>query len=74
VKRVALLPQDLHSLPSFPASGQEEGPSYRSFVDHYGDRCWELDAMAPNDLRTRIKEMIEAQILDRAAWERCSVV
>jgi hypothetical protein len=43
------------------------------FVPHYGDTCWELDAMNPNDLRETIKAAIEAS-LDWDAWLRCDAV
>jgi hypothetical protein len=73
VRRIALLPGDLAGLPSFPASDKKKDPRYRWFVKNHGSRCWELDAMDPNDLRERVKTQIEA-LIDREAWERCDAV
>ena len=51
LKRVALRQADLDDLTTFPASDKKKDPRYKWFVENYGDRCWELDAMDPNDLR-----------------------
>src|SRR5262249_588754 len=52
VRRIALLPEQLTDLPSFPASDKKKDPRYSWFVQNYGRHCWELDALDPNDLRT----------------------
>jgi hypothetical protein len=54
---------------SFHASDKRKDPHYRWFVEHYGQWCWELDAMNPNDLRARVREAIVAEI-DQAKWDR----
>ncbi len=69
VERIALLPEDLEILPSFPASTKKSDTRYRWFTSEYGDRCWELDAMDPNDLRDRVEHSIVAEI-EPAAWQR----
>ena len=52
LKRIALtVDTDCAGLPSFPAADKRKDPRYKWFVANYGDRCWELDAMDPNDLR-----------------------
>lgn len=43
------------------------------FRKTYGQLCWELDAMDPNDLRTRVENEINKHI-EPVAWERCRVV
>jgi hypothetical protein len=53
VRRIALTRPDLEGLPSFPATDKKKDTRYPWFVKNYGDRCWELDAMDPNDLRAR---------------------
>jgi hypothetical protein len=81
IKRIALIKDDTRRMPSlsFPASdkgpkkGNKGDPRYRWFVQNYGDRCWELDAMDPNDLRERVKGEIES-LIEWAAWERCDRV
>lgn len=71
--RIALMPGDLADLSSFPASDKEDDSRYRWFVENYGPRCWELDAMDPNDLRSRVEEEILKRI-EPTAWNRCKVV
>lgn len=72
VTRIALLDEDLTRLGpdlSFPANDKRDDPRYKWFVQRFGSRCWELDAMNPNDLRTCVEAHILARI-DRPAWER----
>ena len=72
VKRIAVLQADTLTLGrrlAFPASDKRKDPHYRWFVEHYGDWCWEVDAMNPNDLLERVRGAILAE-LDRAAWDR----
>lgn len=81
LERLALTEQDTHtgSLPSFPADTKgpsKEGkgdPRYRWYVDHYGTRCWELDALSPVILRDRVEQAIVAR-LDLDAWRRAERV
>jgi hypothetical protein len=49
--RIALTRGQVRGLPSFPASDKKDDKRYEWFVTNYGKRCWELDAMDPNDLR-----------------------
>jgi hypothetical protein len=49
--RIALTRVQVAGLPSFPASDKRKDPRYGWFTANYGDQCWELDAMDPNDLR-----------------------
>jgi hypothetical protein len=68
--RIALTENDLADLPGFPASDKAADSRYRWFVANYGDECWELDAMNPNDLRDRVEEEIKERI-EPIAWARC---
>ena len=72
-KRIALTEDQVNGLPSFPATDKKKDPRYKWFVANYGSRCWELDAMDPNDLR----ECVEAEIrelIEPVAWRRCEIV
>ncbi len=72
IRRIALTQVDTRRLGrnlSFPASDKEDDPRYQWFVDNFGDHCWELDAMNPNDLRERVRQAVRAE-LDHAAWDR----
>jgi hypothetical protein len=71
--RIALLPEHLADLPSFPASEKKKDTRYGWFVRNYGDRCWELDALDPNDLRAMVDAAIRERI-EPVAWKRCRVI
>lgn len=49
------------------APARRKRPSW--FVERFGSRCHELDAMDPNDLRARIVQQIRSR-LNLPAWER----
>jgi hypothetical protein len=73
VKRIALKRSDLLRLPSFPASDKKKDPRYKWFLENYGTRCWEIDAMNPNTLRNRVERAI-LSLIEPTAWQRCKVV
>jgi hypothetical protein len=73
LRRIALTRAQVTDLPSFPATDKRKDPRYKWFVANYGDRCWELDAMDPNDLRDCVEEAIK-ELIEPEAWERCEVV
>jgi hypothetical protein len=62
---------DYPDLPSFPAADKRGDSRYRWFVENYGHRCWELDALSPPVLRERVEQAIRRYI-DWEAWERCA--
>ena len=70
LKRVALTEDQLHGLPSFPAADKKKDKRFAWFAKSYGDRCWELDAMDPGDLRACVKNEIE-RLIEPTAWARC---
>jgi hypothetical protein len=73
LKRIALTPAHVRRLPSFPATDKRKDPRYAWFVANYGDRCWELDAMDPNDLRDVVEKEIK-KLIEPVAWRRCEIV
>jgi hypothetical protein len=73
LRRIALTAKQVARLPSFPASDKRKDPRYKWFVANHGRRCWELDAMDPNDLRNCVKRAI-VKLIDPVAWQRCEVV
>jgi hypothetical protein len=73
VTRVALTLGQTNGLLSFPASDKEKDPRYKWFAANYGKKCWELDAMDPNDLRATVEGAIEDEI-EPEAWKRCAKV
>jgi hypothetical protein len=76
VKRIALVRDDCTLLgrkPAFNVKEKKLDPRAPWFRKTYGQLCWELDAMDPNDLRLRVEEEIIRHI-EPVAWERCRVV
>jgi len=73
LKRIALTREHVNGLPSFPATDKKKDPRFKWFRSNHGDRCWELDAMDPNDLRACVKREIK-KLIEPVAWERCEVV
>lgn len=69
VRRIALTSDDTVNLPSFEVETKARDPRYNWFRSRHGQRCWELDAMSPVDLRERVSGEI-ASLLDHAAWNR----
>jgi hypothetical protein len=71
--RIALTPNQTLGLPSFSASDKRKDPRYSWFVERYGKRCWEIDAMDPRDLRECTEEWIQ-NFIEPTAWARCETV
>lgn len=71
IKRIALRDEDVYygSLPSFSAETKTGDSRFRWFVNNFGTKCWELDAMSPVVLRQRIQLEI-ASYLNLQAWIR----
>lgn len=73
-KRIALLPDQVRGLISFPASDKSKDSRFKWFTQNYGSNCWELDALDPNTLRGIVEDEIRNRIYDEEAWERCEQV
>ena len=76
IVRVAIDEQDTTAtagVPSFPASDKTKDPRHRWYVENYGPRCWELDALSPIVLRNRVDAEILKR-LDVAAWNHAITI
>jgi hypothetical protein len=73
LRRIALTREHVNGLPSFPATDKRKDPRYKWFRSNYGARCWELDAMDPNDLRDCVEKAI-LELIEPVAWERCELI
>ncbi|OLB72049.1 MAG: hypothetical protein AUI16_21440 [Alphaproteobacteria bacterium 13_2_20CM_2_64_7] len=73
LKRIALTREHVKKLPSFPATDKRKDPRYKWFCTNYGKRCWELDAMDPNDFRNCVQAAIK-KLIEPVAWKRCEIV
>jgi hypothetical protein len=71
--RIALTRMQVRRLLSFPATDKKKDPRYSWFRSNYGDRCWELDAMDPNDLRNCVEGAI-TELIEPVAWQRCEII
>jgi hypothetical protein len=70
IKRIAIVQDDCTpELPSFSASDKSKDPRYKWFTSNFGTRCWELDAMDPPVLRSRVEEAIKEHI-EWQQWNR----
>jgi len=69
VKRIALTIEQVKALNLAPNPTKKTDPRARWYVDSYGDRCWELDAVEPNTLRDIVAKAIEAYI-DKDVWNK----
>jgi hypothetical protein len=67
-ERIAIQEPDTKHLPSFDADTKSGDARHAWYVKRYGRKCWELDAMDPNNLRDRVREQIETR-LDLRAWD-----
>jgi hypothetical protein len=73
LRRVALTRRQVSGLPSFPVTDKRKDPRYQWFRANYGDRCWELDALDPNELRDCVEGEI-VKLIEPVAWHRCEAV
>jgi hypothetical protein len=73
LRRVTLRREHLHNLPSFSASDKAKDTRYNWFVRNFGNRCWELDALDPNELRDLVELAIMIEI-EQEAWQRCTLI
>jgi len=54
--RIGLAAGDLQSLPSFDPESKSQDPRFGWFQKSVGTLCYELDAVSPPDLRSRVEE------------------
>src|SRR5262245_41217086 len=73
LKRIALTRGQVVGLPSFPATDKRKDPRFKWFRTNHGSRCWERDAMDPNDRRDCGEQAIR-ELIEPKAWARCEVV
>jgi hypothetical protein len=75
VARVALDSDDVYSgnLPSHPVDTKTGDPRYPWYIERYGDRFWELDALSPVVLRERVERQI-VELINQEVWQRTQLV
>ncbi|MBW8067619.1 MAG: hypothetical protein GJU73_09260 [Ferrovum sp.] len=69
--RVALDADDIATgttLPSFDLDTKKQDPRHQWFAERYGGKCWEVDALSPVILRSRVEAHIRS-FINLDAWE-----
>jgi hypothetical protein len=69
VTRLAIHPQDIAAFKLPPLRVKETDSRAAGFRREYGEECVELDALPPDELRSRIRQAVTG-LLDVAAWNR----
>jgi len=68
VRRVALSYDQVRQYDLIPNPVKQADRRSSAYVSRYGDQCWELDAIEPNELITLCRMAVDTLIHDRAAW------
>ena len=68
VKRVALTIDQVRQYDLIPNPTKVTDSRAAGYMDQYGDECWELDAIEPDELVRLVKEAVEGQVTDWDAW------
>ena len=61
-----LLPGKARHLP--PNYAKESDSRYEKYREQYGEECWELDALSPEDLHREVAQAVNA-FVDRQLWD-----
>jgi len=73
IKRLAIHAADIARFKLPPLRVKATDSRAADFLRRYSNRCVELDALPPSELRRRIKEAVTS-MLDRALWDRAVMV
>src|SRR5215831_5435 len=69
MKRLAIHPADIAKFNLPPLRVKETDSRANGFLRKYSNRCVELDALPPVELRNRIRQAIET-MMDKGLWDR----
>lgn len=72
-RRIALTHDDLASLPSFDPETKRKDPRFSWFMKAINTKCYELDAMPPPELRSRVDDEI-CDLIDFDLWDHAKMV
>jgi hypothetical protein len=75
IRRVSVSWSDIyeHDLPSFSAASKAQDPRHKWFVDNFGHKCYELDALPPPILRQNVEDDI-LEFIDMPTWEHSAAI
>ncbi len=68
LRRIALTEEQTGPLPHFSVEDKKKDPRYKWFKQTHGNRCWELDARDPRQLRELVESEIKA-LIDEDEWK-----
>jgi len=68
-ERIGVLPEDIEKFNLMTLPVKHSDTRAKAFIEKYGHKCVELDALPPNELKRRIREVIGKNI-DVEKWER----
>jgi hypothetical protein len=68
VRRVALNYDQVKRYSLIPNPVKQADRRSSAYISQYGDQCWELDAIEPNELITLCRTVVDSLIVDRDAW------
>jgi len=68
VRRIALTYDQVKQYSLIPNPVKQADRRSNGYVSQYGDQCWELDAIEPNELITLCRTVVDSLIVDRDAW------
>ena len=68
-ERLALNADDFEKFNLIPLETKKLDKCRQKFIDEHGEQCAELDALPPNELRRRIRDVIESHI-PKCRWKR----
>lgn len=68
VRRVALTYDQVKQYSLIPNPVKQADCRSNRYVSQYGDKCWELDAIEPNELIRLCRTAVESLIVDKDSW------
>jgi len=69
VKRIALTYDQVQQYNLIPNPTKLADPRSNAYISQYGEECWELDAIEPDELVRLCQQAVGNQIVDHNAWE-----
>lgn len=69
VQRIALTHQQVQEYNLTPNPTKSADPRATGYTEQFGNQCWELDAIEPNELQRLVSESIKSHI-DADIWNQ----
>lgn len=69
VKRVALTFDQVQERNLIPNPTKIQDPRAQGYIERYGNECWELDAIEPDELVEMVEQAVSDQVTDWEAWD-----